>query len=576
MIERITRNAALADALRACKRHFVYAGVFSALLNLLYIAPTLYMLQIYDRIVPSRSILTLWFVTIVLVVATAVLALLDLTRSRLLVRASIRLDKELSPALMAATLDNRGPPRDGILREFDVFRQAMTGPAILAAFDLPWTPIYILLAMFIHPLIGLVGLIGVAVVIAIAWMNEKSTHGPLDDARKSANAAYQLQSETVMYAGVIRALGMRGAMIGRNRRQRDEMLGMQAWASFHAGRYVSASKFARLILQSAGMGLGGLLAIENQISAGAIFASSFLIGRALSPIDQIVAAWQSATQARQALNSIEDALPQQAAAGERTALGGIEGRLSAEGISVLRGQGERAILSQVSLSVNPGESLLIFGHSGAGKSTLLRILGNAEMPHQGQVRFDGAAAEQWDGDVLAANLGYLPQDVALLAGSIRDNISRFQDPERTSSDDIDAKVVEAAKQAGAHDMIVGLSGGYDYRIGQFGRGLSAGQAQRVALARALYGDPKVLVLDEPNAQLDPEGEARLLQALVGAKARGAAVVVAAHRMGIVKAVDRILVLKDGKVEMLGPRDEVLKRLMGPVQRPVAGPVGAVN
>ncbi len=576
MIERITRNPALADALRACKRHFVYAGVFSALLNLLYIAPTLYMLQIYDRIVPSRSVLTLWFVTIVLVVATAVLALLDLTRSRLLVRASIRLDRELSPLLMAATLDNRGPPRDGILRDFDAFRQAMTGPAILAAFDLPWTPIYILLAMFIHPLIGLVGLIGVAVVIAIAWMNEKSTHGPLDDARKSANAAYQLQSETVMYAGVIRALGMRGAMIGRNRRQRDEMLGMQAWASFHAGRYVSASKFARLILQSAGMGLGGLLAIENQISAGAIFASSFLIGRALSPIDQIVAAWQSATQARQALNAIEDALPTQAAQGERTALGGIEGRLSAEGISVLRGQGERAILSQVSLSVNPGESLLVFGHSGAGKSTLLRILGNAEFPHQGQVRFDGAAADQWDGDVLAANLGYLPQDVALLAGSIRDNISRFQDPERTSDEDIDAKVVEAAKQAGAHDMIVALSGGYDYRIGQFGRGLSAGQAQRVALARALYGDPKVLVLDEPNAQLDPEGEARLLQALVSAKARGAAVVVAAHRMGIVKAVDRILVLKDGKVEMLGPRDEVLKRLMGPVQRPVAGPVGAVN
>jgi PrtD family type I secretion system ABC transporter len=564
----------VAAALRACRRHFVAVAVFSALLNLLFLVPMLYMLQIYDRVIPTRGNTTLFFLTLVLLFGLGTLAFLDFVRSRLLVRASIRLDRQLAGVLLDTSLARRDRTFDAVarqsMREFDTLRQALTGPAIIALCDAPWSPIYILVCFLIHPLIGAFVLAGALALAFVAYRNHGSTSEPLQSAGEAAARAYASQEQVLAGAENVRALGMRRAMVRRHLAERDSMMSLQSNASFAGSRYITISKFLRLMLQSSALGLGAWLAIGNSISAGAVFASSFLAGRALQPIEQLLATWRSVAQARNAYEKLNDLLGAREAETAVTKLPPPEGRMDIEQLVVLNAAGDGAILGNVSFQLLPGEVVALVGPSGAGKSTLLRMLAGAGRPDRGTIRVDRANMLDWDPERLATYIGYLPQDVALFAGTIKENIARFQDPADPESGDVDRKAVAAAKTCFAHDLILQLPGGYDSSLGWGGRGLSAGQAQRVGLARALYGDPPIVLLDEPNAHLDSAGEVQLVETIMALKARNAAVLIVAHRMGVLSAVDKILVLRDGRIEAFGKRDEILARLGGPAT-PIEGP-----
>jgi ATP-binding cassette subfamily C protein len=567
----------VAGALSACRRHFLAVAIFSALLNLLFLVPMLYMLQIYDRVIPTRGNTTLFFLTIVLLFALGTLAFLDFVRSRLLVRASIRLDRQLAGVLLDTSLARRDRTFDAVarqsMREFDTLRQALTGPAILALCDAPWSPIYILVCFLIHPLIGVLVLVGAALLAIVAYRNSSATSEPLRNASEAAARAYASQEQVLAGAENVRALGMRRAMVRRHLAERHSMMAMQSNASFAGSRYVTISKFLRLALQSTALGLGAWLAIGNSISAGAVFAASFLAGRALQPIEQLLGTWRTVAQARGAYEKLNDLLGTREAETAMTLLPPPEGRLDVEQLSVLNAAGDGAILANISFQILPGEVVAVVGPSGAGKSTLLRMLAGAGRPDRGIIRVDRANVLDWDPERLAAHIGFLPQDVSLFAGTVKENIARFQEPEDTESEDIDAKAVAAAKACFAHELILQLPNGYDSVLGWGGRGLSAGQAQRVGLARALYGDPPLILLDEPNAHLDAAGEGQLVDTLMALKARQAAVLVVAHRMGVLAAVDKILVLRDGRIEAFGTRDEIMARLSGGPATPIEGPAG---
>jgi PrtD family type I secretion system ABC transporter len=565
----------VAAALRACRKHFVAVASFSALLNLLFLVPMLYMLQVYDRVIPTRGSLTLFFLTLVLLFGLITLSLLDFVRGRLLVRASIRLDRQLAGILLDTSLARRDRTFDAVarqaMREFDTLRQALTGPAILALCDAPWSPIYILVCFVIHPLIGLLVLVGAVFLAIVALRNQRATSEPLQRANEAAARAYASQEQVLAGAENVRALGMRQAMVRRHLKERDSMMAQQTYASFAASRYVTMSKFLRLSLQSLALGLGAWLAIGNSISGGAVFAASFLAGRALQPIDQLLATWRSLAQAKSAYGKINDLLGAREAEIALTQLPPPEGRLDVEQISVANAAGDGAILANISFQLLPGEVVAVVGPSGAGKSTLLRMLAGAGRPDRGIIRIDQANMLDWDPERLAGYIGFLPQDVSLFAGTVKDNISRFQDGSGAADGDVDAKAIFAAKASFAHEMILGLPNGYDSLLGWSGRGLSAGQAQRIGLARALYGDPPIILLDEPNAHLDAAGEGQLVETLVALKSRKAAVIVVAHRMGVLAAVDKILVLRDGRLEAFGTRDEIIARLSNAPAAPIEAP-----
>lgn len=573
-------SEAMAGALRLCRRHFMAAAGFSALLNLLFIAPMLFMLQIYDRVVPTQGHLTLIFLTLAVTFALITLALLDFVRSRLLVRASVRLDRQLAGLLLDATLSRRDKTletaRKQVLREFDTLRQVLTGPAILALFDAPWTPIYLLLCFLIHPAIGLLVLAGAATLILITLRNERQTGEPIRRANEAAGRAYASQEQVLAGAEVVRALGMRQAMVHRHLNERTAMMSLQTEASFAASGYVAASKFLRMVLQSLALGLGAWLAIGNSISGGAIFAASFLAGRALQPIDQLLGSWRSVVQARAAYATLNGILEERDTDIALTRLPDPVGRIAVEQLIVLNDKNDGAILGGINLAVERGEVIAIVGPSGAGKSTLLRVLAGGRRPDRGSIRFDGADSNDWDRERLAGFIGYLPQETGLFAGTVKENIARFQTLIASDQAAVDAAAVAAAKAAGAHDMILRLPGGYDAPLGWGGRGLSAGQAQRVGLARALYGEPPIILLDEPNAHLDSEGEIQLVETINALKARQASVLVVAHRMGILGAVDKILVLREGRVEAFGARDEVLAKLQEATRQGSPEKPGAVS
>jgi len=564
----------IAAALALCRRHLFAVAVFSALLNLLYIAPTLYMLQVYDRVVPTRGLQTLAFLTLVLLLALATLALLDGIRTRLLVRAGVQLDAALAPQILDATLGRPDlPVARQALREFDTMRATLSGAGVLAVFDAPWVPIYILVCFLVHPWLGLVAILGCTVLPLIAWANERATRKRLDQAQKIAALSYAHQDAALASSDSIRALGMRRAMVARQLRQREAMLGAQTEAGFATGGYLTATKFVRLALQSLALGLGALLAVDNLISGGAIFAASFLIARALAPIEQLIGTWRPIVQAHQAYRNLTTLLDGAGQMAEPTRLPPPRGAVALENVTVLNEARDGAVLNSVSLRVAPGEVVAIVGPSGAGKSTLARVIAGAQLPSHGAVRFDGADASDWEPEVLARHIGYLPQDFALFAGTVAENIARFSAELGEDRPAIDAAVIAAAGMVGADALIRRLPHGYEHALKLRGAGLSAGQAQRIALARAAYRDPPILVLDEPNAHLDQEGDQALIAAIAAMKAEGRTILIVSHKLGILPVVDRILVLREGRVEMFGPRDEVLPKITPPALR-VARTVGA--
>lgn len=558
----------LAEALKACKTHFLWAAVFSALVNLLYLTPTLYMMQVYDRVVPTGGIETLWLVTGVAVLALASLAGLDWLRGRLMLRAGLRLDRLLSGKVLQRVMDLQAKaPSTQALREFDNVRSAIGGQGMLALFDAPWTPIYLLCCFLLHPAIGLLTLVGGGILFTLAWLNERDTRPRLAKAIQSQNHAYSAQEAIAGQAEVVRALGMRQSSISRQIEQRRQATAAQADAQLTGGHYSGAIKFLRLVMQSAALGLAAYLAVKSEISPGSIIASSVLLSRAVAPVELLVGVWPSLVQATASWKTLTELFASTAAVErERTTLPAPKGRLQVEAVSVKFPDTENPQLRGVAFTLQPGQTLGVVGASGSGKTTLARVLAGALKPQAGAIRLDGAEYDAREGDELARWIGYLPQVPSLFAGTIKDNISRFSTAVGIDQETADRGAVKAAMAAGAHELILRLPNGYDTLLGPFGQGLSAGQAQRVALARALYNDPVLLVLDEPNSNLDQEGEAALMQAIIGASARGAAVVIIAHRAGVLARVDRLLMMRDGMVQLEGPREEVLEKMRATAPR----------
>jgi PrtD family type I secretion system ABC transporter len=553
----------LASALGECRRHFVAAAVFSLLINLLYLAPTLYMLQVYDRVVPTAGKTTLLFVTLALALALLTLSLLDMIRNRLLVRASQRLDAILAPRILTQMMAADSSVAAQSMRDFDSVRTVMASPAIAAIFDAPWTPVFLAVAFMLHFWIGIMAIVAAALLVTLAWLNQRATQKHMEVATSAMASAHNSQQAAAVHGTTIKGLGMTGAMVERQLAHRRIALANMVHAQFSGSRLTATSRFFRLFVQSSALGLGALLAIAGEISAGAIIASSVLLSRALQPIESIIGAWSSLASARAAVNRLTRNIETLGEQRLYTALPPPEGLLKVEEVG-LRGRDGRPILFGMSFVAEPGHILGVIGPSGSGKTTLGRILIGAVQPTVGTVRLDGASLTDWNQDELGKHLGYMPQEPSLFEGSIKDYIARFS---RASTADeasaIDDAVVQAAKEAGVHELILELPQGYDTLLGLGGAGLSAGQAQRIALARALYGQPRLLVLDEPNAFLDQAGESALLTAVTAARARSATVIVIAHRRGLLAVADRLLVLEAGRPKMIGPTKDVVARLAGP-------------
>lgn len=555
----------LIEAWRSCRAHLIGAVVFSAFVNVLYLTPTLYMMQVYDRVVPTGGLTTLVLISAAAVLALLSLAGLDWVRGRLLLRAGLRLDRILSPRILARVVDASSRQAGSqALREFDNVRSVLSGPGALALLDAPWTPLYLACCFLLHPFIGVLTLAGGAVLFILAWLNERDCRPRFARSIQSTSLAYAEQEAVAGQAEVIRALGMRRASVARQTKQRRLATAQQADAQFTGGKYSGIIKFVRLALQSAALGLAAFLVVKGQISSGSIIAASVLLSRAVAPVELLVGAWPSLVQARASVKFLVELFVQtEARERPRTALPPPAGKLRLEGVSVRLPETEAPQLRNVILALEPGQVLGVIGPSGSGKTTLARVMAGALKPTLGVARLDGAEFDAREGDDLARYIGYLPQTPSLFAGSVRDNISRFAIAGGASTDEVDRAAVRAAVAAGVHDLIQRLPLGYDTLLGAYGSGISTGQGQRIALARALYGDPVLVVLDEPNSNLDQEGEVALTTAILDASARGAAVVIVAHRAGVLAQVDRLMVLREGAIQMEGPREEILLRMRAP-------------
>jgi len=553
--------------LRSAVPYLGTAGAFSLAINLLFLAGPLYMLQVYDRVVPSSSETTLVMLTLALLMSYLALAGLDAMRARVLTRASVTLDRKVAAAVVAASIDQpmqNGGARSQYLRDFDSFRQFISGAGIHALFDLPWAPIYIAVIFMLHWSLGAFALACSLVLMVMALTNEWLVGRLLGGANAAAARNYSFTEMSLRNTEAIRAMGMTPGLLKRWGADRDQMLGRQVVASDRSAAIQSTIKFLRLSMQSVILGLGAYLVIERSVTAGTIFAASLLLGRALQPIEQIVGAWRGIVAVRGALSRLHELFGAVAAQAPSIALPKPTGRLSVEGVSYVAPGSPRPLLRNVSFELEAGEILGIIGPSGAGKSTLARHLVGVLAPTAGTVRLDGADVATWSRNGLGEHVGYLPQDIELFADTVANNISRFQAGD-------DEAVLEAARMAGVHQIILRLSNGYETAVGEGGAILSGGTRQRVALARAVYGSPSLVVLDEPSSNLDAEGDVALGECLVELKKMGVTVVLISHRPASIVAADKLLLLRDGAVELFGPRLDVLARL---APRPVAHPTQA--
>jgi ATP-binding cassette subfamily C protein len=552
----------LTDAVRACRPHFAAVLLFSLFINLLFLAPAIYMLQVYDRVVATGGKATLFYITLALAVALVSLSALDAIRGRLLTRASLRLDLLLAPKILARMMGRNSSSATQAMRDFDTVRQTVASPVAAALFDVPWFPLFLIVAFLLHFWIGLLALLSTAVLLFVAWRNQRATQEATQDAGRALAASHAAAQAVALNSDTVRALGMSGRMVDRQLSHRAQGLSRFADAQFAGSRYSALSRFLRLFVQSAALGLGALLAIAGEISAGAIVAASILLGRALQPVEALIGGWSSLSGGRAALMRLVETLGPGEPERIHTALPRPQGRIQVEQVGV-RGSDGRPLLVGVSFEASPGEMLGIIGPSGSGKTTLAKVLAGAIVPDVGSVRVDAAQYSDWDQDELARNIGFVPQEPSLFEGTIKENVARFAASASVASEQVDAQVIAAAMAAGVHELILRLPMGYDTRLGPMGTGLSAGQAQRVALARAFYGEPAVLVLDEPNAFLDPDGEAALLKSLDAALKRGATIIMIAHRRSILQGAHRLLVLDGGRPKLLGPAAEVAARLAAP-------------
>ncbi|MGA2291987.1 type I secretion system permease/ATPase [Bradyrhizobium sp.] len=561
------RRSELADALRTCRGAFIGVGVMSCMINLLYLTGSIFMLEVYDRVLPSRSVPTLVGLAILAGGLYIAQGVLDLIRGRILGRVGTALDESLNARVFETIVRLPllvGSRNEGLqpLRDLDNVRSFLSGMGMSAFFDLPWLPLYLAICFAFHVMIGLTALVGAVILIALTVVTEFLSRAPAREATSLAARRNDLAATSRRNAEVLVAMGMSGRLTGRWSAVNEKYLAGNQRASDVTGGLGAIAKVMRMTLQSAVLGVGAYLVIYQEATAGIIIAGSILSARALAPVDLAIAHWRGFVAARQSWRRLNRLLEQLPVRSAQMQLQSPSSRLSVEGVSIVPPGDQKVIVQDVTFALVAGNGLGIIGPSGSGKSSLARALVGVWRPARGKVRLDGAALDQWSPDVLGRHIGYLPQDVELFAGTVAHNICRF-DPEAGSED-----IIAAAKQAGVHDMIIKMRDGYDTEIGEQGHALSAGQAQRVALARALFGDPFLIVLDEPNSNLDTEGDEALTRAVRSARERGAIVVVVAHRPIGIEAVDQLLVLKDGRMQAFGPKETVLGQVLQRVAPPV--------
>jgi PrtD family type I secretion system ABC transporter len=548
-----------------CRRHFGFAFGFSIVINLLFLAPAIYMMQIYDRVLSSGNIETLLMLTVILGVALAVQSGLDVIRTKLLIAASVRIDRLIWPRVMAAMFEHCAVGgvggRSQVVRDADTFRQFVTGTGFLSVLDLPWLPLYVFFIYVIHPLLAGFCLAVILVLVLLAVANHVVLRRPLSRTNNWTVRHYDSIEAVMRSTEAILAMGMDRAMLRHFARERANIVGWQSRASDLASAFAAWIKFVRMTAQSLVLGIGVWLAIDQQITGGAMFATLILFGRALAPVEQIVGSWRQFIAARDAyrrLQALLDAEPAPLSL-PAMALPAPCGRLDVERVTFVppgASGPEAAILKGLSFTVPAGAMVGIIGPSAAGKSTLARVVTGVYRPTGGGVRIDGADLAQWDRAALGGAIGYLPQDVDLFAGSVRQNIARFTDAAPEA-------VIAAALMAGVHELILRLPQGYDTELAPNGSSLSGGQRQRIGLARALFGGPTLLVLDEPNSNLDNVGEQALLGALAQMKARAATILIITHKPSLLANADALMVLRDGALEAYGPRQEVWSRYLHP-------------
>ncbi|MCK6411713.1 MAG: type I secretion system permease/ATPase [Azonexus sp.] len=547
----------LNEVLLSFKKAFYSAGIFSMFINMLGLIPSIYMLQVYDRVLQSRNETTLMMLTVILLGFYAILGMLEYTRSKLLVRVGAQIDQKLSERIFTASFESylrrSGGNAGQALGDLTNVRQFITGNGLFAFFDAPWAPFYLAVIFMFSPWLGLFAVIAMVILGILAWATEVTTRKPLAEASMYASAANTFAANNLRNAEVIEAMGMLGNLKRRWLQRQLRFIALQNEASEKAGAITATTKTVRITVQSLVLGLGALLAIEGSITPGAMIAASILLGKALGPVEMAIGVWKQLLSARTAYHRLEKLLADNPKRPEAMQLPRPEGRLQVEGVSAMPPGSNNLVVRQVGFQVMPGQVLGIIGPSASGKSTLARLLVGIWPAAAGKVRLDGADVFLWDKAELGPAVGYLPQDIELFEGTIAENIARFGE--------VDAeKVVEAAKLAGVHEMILRFPKGYDTPIGESGSVLSGGQRQRIGFARAVYGNPSLVVLDEPNSNLDDAGEAALVQAVLALKARGVSVVLITHRTSIIAAVDLLALMADGMLQLFGPRDQVLQAI----------------
>ncbi len=555
---KIEAKTGLQKVLENCRESFLYVGLFSLFINLLMLVPAFYMLQLYDRVVTTGSESTLVALTVLMLFLLGTMGGLEWVRSRILVRVGTRIDALLSNRLYdisfkRALYTGGAQANTQALQDLNGLRSFLTGTGLFAFFDAPWLPLYLLVMFLFHPLIGFFGLVAALVLAAVAVANEKFTSPLLAQATGENIAASVTTATNLRNAEVIESMGMLGRIRGRWEQKNRNVQYWQAQASDRAGFFVSVSKTFRLIVQSLILAVGAYLVIEREITPGVMIAGSILLGRALSPIDQMIGAWKGFVNARsqyQRLNQLLEKMPESP---QRMSLPRPLGMVQAEGAVIVPPGARVAVVKGVSFRIQPGDVVGVIGPSAAGKSSLVRGILGIWPTAGGAIRIDGAEAASYDREELGPHVGYLPQDIELFDGNIGENIARFGE--------VDAEqVVQAARDAGVHEVILRLPEGYDTVIGQSGGALSAGQRQRVGLARALYGNPALIVLDEPNSNLDEQGEQALRAAVANCRQQGRTVVLVTHSMSLLSCVDKLMLMNEGQLQAFGPRDKVLEQI----------------
>ena len=540
-------------------------ALFSALLNVLYLTGSFYMLQVYDRVLPSRSVPTLVGITLLALILFAIQGVFDIVRSRILVRVGSALDEAISGRVhsIVMKLPLTGATSRGVqpLRDLDQIRSFLSGIGPAAFFDLPWMPLYLGVCFLFHPLIGTAATLGGLALVVVALLTEMLTRAPSAEAAKLVGERNALAEAHRRNTEVVHAMGMAGRVGALWSECNRRCLAAQQRTADIAAGLGGLSKILRMALQSGVLGIGAWLVINEQATGGIIIASSILTSRALAPIELSISQWRGFVAARQGWRRLNDLLVQMPSDQTRMALPKPANTLAIENVSIMAPGTSRVIVHEVSFHLTAGQGLGIIGASASGKSSLARAIVGVWPAARGRIRIDGAALDQWSSEELGAHIGYLPQDMSLFAGTVAENIARF-DPQRSAE-----AVMAAATEAGVHDLILRLPNGYETQIGEAGSALSGGQRQRIGLARALYGDPFLVVLDEPNANLDQEGERALTSAIRSVRARGGIVVVVAHRPSALAGVDTLLVVRGGRLQAFGSKEAVLERSLHAVTPP---------